>query len=118
MNTAPLLRLVGLNQAYGQSRILSDIDLDIAEGSCTCVMGRNGVGKTTLMRTIMGQLAARAGFPRAARAVGHCMALNRIALVIPCHRVLAAGGRLGGYSASGGIRLKRRLLRMEASPLI
>ena len=61
MNAAPLLRLVGLDQAYGQSRILSDIDLDVAEGSCTCVMGRNGVGKTTLMRTIMGQLAARAG---------------------------------------------------------
>ena len=61
MSAEPLLRIVGLEQAYGQSRILSDIDLDIREGSCTCIMGRNGVGKTTLMRTLMGQLPARAG---------------------------------------------------------
>lgn len=61
MSAEPLLRIVGLEQAYGQSRILSDIDLGIREGSCTCIMGRNGVGKTTLMRTLMGQLPARAG---------------------------------------------------------
>ena len=62
-----------------------------------------------------GQLAARAGSSRAARAVGQCMAANRIPLVIPCHRVVAAGGGLGGYSAVGGIRTKRRLLELEAS---
>ncbi|MGB7396888.1 MAG: ATP-binding cassette domain-containing protein, partial [Candidatus Macondimonas sp.] len=56
-----MLRLAGLNQAYGQSHILHDIDLDVPEGSCTCVMGRNGVGKTTLMRAIMGQLPIRSG---------------------------------------------------------
>ena len=61
MSAEPLLRIVGLEQAYGQSRILSNIDLHIREGSCTCIMGRNGVGKTTLMRTLMGQLPARAG---------------------------------------------------------
>ena len=61
MSAEALLRIVGLDQAYGQSRILSDIDLGIREGSCTCIMGRNGVGKTTLMRTLMGQLPARAG---------------------------------------------------------
>lgn len=61
MSAAPLLRLAGLNQAYGQSHILHDIDLDVPEGSCTCVMGRNGVGKTTLMRAIMGQLPIRSG---------------------------------------------------------
>jgi methylated-DNA-[protein]-cysteine S-methyltransferase len=59
------------------------------------------------------QLAAQAGCPGAARAVGNCMACNRIPLVIPCHRVLAAGGRLGGYSAPGGISLKRQLLALE-----
>ncbi len=59
--SAPLLRLAGLNQAYGQSHILHDIALDVPQGSCTCVMGRNGVGKTTLMRAIMGQLPIRSG---------------------------------------------------------
>ena len=60
-----------------------------------------------------GQLAAEAGSPRAARAVGNCMAANPIPLVIPCHRVVAAGGGLGGYSAPGGTRLKGRLLELE-----
>lgn len=61
-----------------------------------------------------GQLAAEAGSPRAARAVGACMAANRIPLVIPCHRVIQSGGGLGGFSAPGGLRLKRRLLKLEA----
>ena len=60
-----------------------------------------------------GQLAAKAGYPGAARAVGNCMAANRIALVIPCHRVVAAGGRVGNYSAAGGSQMKTRLLAME-----
>ena len=62
-----------------------------------------------------GQLAARAGFPAAARAVGQCMATNRRPIVVPCHRVVAAGGRLCGFSAIGGLQTKRRLLEMERS---
>ena len=61
-----------------------------------------------------GQLAARAGFPGAARAVGNCMAGNRIPILIPCHRVVRAGGSVGAYSAPGGTRTKRRLLALEA----
>ena len=61
-----------------------------------------------------GQLAAKAGSPRAARAVGACMAANPIPLIVPCHRVISAGGSLGGYSAPGGIATKRRLLALEA----
>jgi len=61
-----------------------------------------------------GELAAAAGSPRAARAVGNCMAANRTPLVVPCHRVVAAHGRLGRFSAPGGTRTKRRLLAMEA----
>jgi methylated-DNA-[protein]-cysteine S-methyltransferase len=60
-----------------------------------------------------GQLAAEAGSPGAARAVGNCMAANRIPLIIPCHRVLRADGRPGAYSAPGGTRTKKRLLALE-----
>jgi urea transport system ATP-binding protein len=56
-----MLQLRGLNQFYGESHTLWDIDLTIPEGACTCVMGRNGVGKTTLMQCIMGLLPLRAG---------------------------------------------------------
>ncbi len=61
-----------------------------------------------------GELAARAGYPRAARAVGTVMSSNRFPLIIPCHRVVAASGRLGGYSAPQGVELKVHLLAMEA----
>jgi methylated-DNA-[protein]-cysteine S-methyltransferase len=60
-----------------------------------------------------GELAARCGSPGAARAVGSVMAKNRYPLVVPCHRVLASGGGLGGYSAPEGLQMKRRLLAME-----
>ncbi len=60
-----------------------------------------------------GELASECEAPGAARAVGTVMAKNRYPLVVPCHRVLAAGGALGGYSAPDGLRMKRRLLAME-----
>lgn len=59
------------------------------------------------------ELATLAGSPGAARAVGNCMARNPVPLVIPCHRVVGAHGRLGGFSAPGGTRAKRALLRLE-----
>lgn len=60
-----------------------------------------------------GELASSCGSPGAARAVGQVMANNRCPLVIPCHRVLGAQGRMGGFSAPGGIQTKRRLLEQE-----
>ena len=60
-----------------------------------------------------GELARHAGSPRAARAVGNVMATNRFPLVVPCHRVVAANGALGGYSAPNGLAIKVRLLRNE-----
>ena len=56
-----MLHIQDLNQFYGESHTLWDIDFDIPEGSCVCLMGRNGVGKTTLLRTIMGLVKARSG---------------------------------------------------------
>ena len=60
-----------------------------------------------------GGVATRAGRPGAARAVGQAMAHNPLPLVVPCHRVVAANGGLGGFSAEGGLQLKRRLLGLE-----
>jgi methylated-DNA-[protein]-cysteine S-methyltransferase len=60
-----------------------------------------------------GELAARAGSPRAARAVGRALARNPFLLVVPCHRVLASGGRPGGFSAPGGLDTKARMLALE-----
>lgn len=58
-----------------------------------------------------GELARRIGKPGAARAVGQANHNNPIAIMIPCHRVIAANGSLGGYG--GGLSLKRRLLELE-----
>jgi methylated-DNA-[protein]-cysteine S-methyltransferase len=60
-----------------------------------------------------GELAAAAGSPGAARAVGNVMATNRFPIIIPCHRVVGSGKSLGGFSAPEGISLKRRMLQME-----
>lgn len=59
------------------------------------------------------QVARMIGRPRAARAVGQALKRNRWAPKIPCHRVVASNGTLGGYSGPGGLRAKRRLLRRE-----
>jgi urea transport system ATP-binding protein len=56
-----VLNVAALNQYYGESHILRDIELTVAEGSCMCIMGRNGVGKSTLLKSIMGLLPARSG---------------------------------------------------------
>jgi len=60
-----------------------------------------------------GEIARRIGEPGGSRAVGQALGHNPIPIVIPCHRVVAAGGRIGGYT--GGLAIKRRLLRLEGS---
>lgn len=60
-----------------------------------------------------GELARRMGRPRAMRAVGAANGANPIPIVIPCHRVIGAGGQLTGYG--GGLHLKRRLLVLEGA---
>jgi methylated-DNA-[protein]-cysteine S-methyltransferase len=90
------------------------LDLDGVDGFRRIVLD-------TLMRDVpwgetvsYGELAQMAGRPRAARAVGRTMATNPLPFVIPCHRVLAAGGKIGGYgSGRNAIDLKRQLLQRE-----
>jgi len=71
-----------------------------------------------------GDIAARVGAPGAARAVGQALGRNPFPIIVPCHRVLAAGGKIGGFSAQGGVATKRRMLAIEgvqlngAAPLI
>jgi len=62
-----------------------------------------------------GEVAALCGDRQAARAVGQAMARNPFPIIVPCHRVLAAGGRSGGFSAAGGVTTKRRLLTIEGA---
>jgi urea transport system ATP-binding protein len=56
-----MLEIKGLNQFYGGSHTLWDVDMQVPKGSCTVLMGRNGMGKTTLLKCIMGLLPARSG---------------------------------------------------------
>lgn len=56
-----MLQVESLNQYYGQSHTLWDLDMDVPEGECTVIMGRNGVGKTTLLQAVMGLLPVKSG---------------------------------------------------------
>jgi methylated-DNA-[protein]-cysteine S-methyltransferase len=62
-----------------------------------------------------GEVATRLGDPGAARAVGQALGRNPFPIVVPCHRVTAAGGKLGGFSAEGGAATKRRMLAIEGA---
>lgn len=62
-----------------------------------------------------GEIADELGDPGAARAVGQALGRNPFPIVVPCHRVLAAGGRSGGFSAPGGVETKMRLLEIEGA---
>ena len=64
-----------------------------------------------------GELAARLGGLADARAVGEALGRNPVPIVVPCHRVLAASGKLGGFSAHGGATTKRRMLIIEGALL-
>ncbi len=93
--------IVGLLR--GEARDLSTIALDMA-------------GKIPRGATLSyGEVAARAGARRAARAVGQALRRNPFPIVVPCHRVLASGGKLGGYTANGGLSTKLHLLTIEGA---
>jgi methylated-DNA-[protein]-cysteine S-methyltransferase len=62
-----------------------------------------------------GEIAARLGDPAAARAVGRALAANPFPIIVPCHRVLAADGKMGGFSAPGGAAAKARMLSIEGA---
>jgi methylated-DNA-[protein]-cysteine S-methyltransferase len=111
-------RLVDRLQAYasGREEDFRDVEVDLGLSSefrrkVMACCRQIGWGQTTTY----GQLAAAAGYPGAARAVGRSMAVNPVPLVIPCHRVVGGNGTLRGYSGAGGPATKRRLLEMESA---
>jgi methylated-DNA-[protein]-cysteine S-methyltransferase len=112
----PIVDLVDRLKSYAAGKVVDFGDVRIDDRHLTpfgrkitsaCRQIARGGTKT------YGELATRCGSPGAARAVGQVMARNRYPLVVPCHRVLAAGGVLGGFSAPQGLTMKRRLLALE-----
>lgn len=102
--------------AFAKGESVDFDDIELAAGHLTA-FGRK---VTAACRAIpygetrtYGQLAEQAGRPKAARAVGTVMARNRVPLIVPCHRVVPASGKLGGFSAPQGVSMKKRLLEME-----
>lgn len=78
-----MLKISGLDQYYSESHTLWDVNLDIPKGGCICLMGRNGVGKTTLLKTIMGLIPAKNGhIVFDGESLGHGKAEQRAALGI------------------------------------
>lgn len=111
-------QLVQRLQRYAEGAFDDFLDVELAPGESTPFERR----VVALCRRIpfgssltYGELAEKAGYPRAAQAVGNCMRTNPAPLIVPCHRVVGADGSLRGYSAGEGVRMKLRLLEMEAA---
>ncbi len=103
-----------LDEYFDRRRTSFDLELDLSprpefQQRVLLRLARVPYGETTTY----GALAAAVGSPRAARAVGGAMNRNPIPIVLPCHRVVGAGGRLVGYA--GGLDRKRALLRLEGA---
>ncbi len=117
----PVGILVGRARAYfaGEPIDFSDVPVDLGrqEPFFDAVYGyvrELRWGETTTYGAVAKALGAG---PEAARAVGQAMATNPLPLIIPCHRVLAAGNKVGGFSAPGGSDSKRRMLELEGVSL-
>src|SRR5262245_3406330 len=100
----------------GRPQDLSDVRLDLARVPPFAARIYGALRRVPAGQTVSyGDLARTVGSPGAARAVGRAMATNPYPIVVPCHRVLASGGRAGGFSAYGGLMTKDRLLALEGS---
>jgi methylated-DNA-[protein]-cysteine S-methyltransferase len=100
----------------GEARDLADVPLDL--GVVPAFPRRvYEVARTIQPGSTLsyGEVATRLGEPQAAREVGEALGKNPFPIVVPCHRVLAAGGKLGGFSARGGRATKLRLLEIEGA---
>jgi methylated-DNA-[protein]-cysteine S-methyltransferase len=105
-------RIVGLLEGENDDLLDITVDLDgVSEFKRRVydVTRAVGPGQTTTY----GEIAIKLGSPHAAREVGQALGHNPVPLIVPCHRVLGAGGKLVGFSAAGGVVTKLRLLAIE-----
>ena len=104
----------------GEARDLTDIPLDFDDAVPEFHRRVYDVTRTIKPGTTLsyGAIAARLGEPDAARAVGQALGRNPIPIIVPCHRVLAADGGTGGFSAPGGTATKLQLLAIEGARLL
>jgi methylated-DNA-[protein]-cysteine S-methyltransferase len=65
-----------------------------------------------------GEIARKLGAPHESREVGQALGRNPVAIIVPCHRVLGADGKMGGFSANGGVATKRRILEIEGAAAV
>jgi len=104
-----------LDEYFAGKRRTFDLPLDLRvapfHAAVLAELARVPYGETDTY----GALAAKAGSPRAARAVGTVMNRNPIPIVLPCHRIVGASGALTGYA--GGLEIKRHLLQLEGAKL-
>ena len=100
----------------GEAIDLSDLPLDL-EGTPEFHRRVYEVARTIPPGQTMtyGEIAKRLGAPQESREVGQALGRNPVAIIVPCHRVLGADGKMGGFSASGGIATKRRILEIEGA---
>jgi methylated-DNA-[protein]-cysteine S-methyltransferase len=111
----PELRLMLESYAAGEGVDFSEIEVALPPMTAFQERVVSELRKVPYGHTLTyGELAARAGSPKAARAVGSVMSHNRIPLIIPCHRVVGSAGSLGGFSAPRGVAFKKQLLALEA----
>ena len=117
--TPEIAALLAAVQRYftGEAVDFADVRLDLGVqepffAQVYAALRRVGWGETTTYGALAKQLGAG---PEGARDVGQVMARNPVPLIIPCHRVLAAGGKLGGFSAPGGAHTKAQMLEMEGA---
>jgi methylated-DNA-[protein]-cysteine S-methyltransferase len=114
-NPAALVDMTGqLRTYFGDTRFQFDLPLDLErltpfQQHVLATIRRIPVGSVWTY----GQVARAIGKPRASRAVGQALGRNPMPIVIPCHRVIAGDGGLGGYSGGGGLASKQLLLKME-----
>ena len=104
---------------HGDAQDFLDIVVDLDGAGPFARRVHEAVRKTPAGRTTTyGALAKAMNRPAAARAVGQALGRNRVPLIIPCHRVLAACGKAGGFSAHGGVETKARMLEIEGATIV
>ena len=118
---APMQKVIDrvLSLLAGEAVDLSDVPLDFG-GAPEFHQRAYAVARTIPPGETMtyGEIAKRLGAPQESREVGQAMGKNPVAIIMPCHRVLGADGKMGGFSANGGVATKRHILEIEGAAAV